>query len=950
MRRHAGLSPLLFWLALLPLPVPAAAPPVLPSEKEISEPGLGFEESRYQLGYEIYLARGNLAAAYRVAERAVREQPRDMAWRQRFAQVALWLGRSDVALQNWLEMARQTGSAEAWLQVGKMAPALADDEALLLWQRHEVEQDPRDRTQLEALMAAYERVGRPEEGLEFLAGLRRRHNDRVIYEAEARLAERTGRDELALADLDWLNSHHGPQEDWLLRAAALHYQRGDVQAASRGLAQAELAMPDTAADYWRTHAQLSLLLGDNKTALRAYGHLYAGGKFTDADLGNYAALMQVRDPAAAARLQALAFTRFGRPAPASTALAFWLRAGRYEEAEDFLRTLTPAQQALLETDPVFLEFRGRLREAQGRWQEALADYSAGLRLAPQRVSLQQAWLAQLVEHGSPVELRRLLIERSALAANSTVLQSFWAAGWSRLDEPVRALPYLKARYEAAPGHALNALAYADALSRAGRPDAARRLENTVWQARGEAMAGLPEEQNAGLEQALISLELARLPADRQRQRLQQLLREGRDSRGRVTPWLRDLVLGIAWSSEAEDSLPAAIARRLAVNAPVPPPAWSPLLMALSTYDKPALEGLLATRLDELPIYGRVEAAERLDRFDLAASLAFASAEVRQDDAEMHRRLQNRAWEDGSWADLGFQHDKQGSLTRTPLLLEWKGLLDGNDALHLRAETAGLNSDPAVLSLPVKQQQRYEFGFSHKGETFSEEIFLTTFNSLDTVTGLRGKVSAMPVSGLGTEARAGLSQIATATSGLTVGGQRDYLGGNLAWNFSGRDLLALDLEYSQFAAQGGGDLGSTLATQLNYSHRLFSGERDWVLKAGVSHTGSSNEAVLPDVLKPLLPAGVNAGPEYFVPQSFTQLSLAVAFGENAEQSYQRGWRSFWDIGLTQDVQTGTGYNYRIGVLGRVLGRDRLRIYASGADGAQGNGEVTQTVNVDYQLWY
>ena len=447
---------------------------------------------------------------------------------------------------------------------------------------------------------------------------------------------------------------------------------------------------------------------------------------------------------------------------------------------------------------------------------------------------------------------------------------------------------------------------------------------------------------------MLALELARLPADAGRQRLRTLVRQQRVATGPISPWLRDTVLAAAWASDSSDSQPADVLQRLPAKAA--PPAWSPLLQALTDQDETALSQLLAQRPDELPVYDRVEAAERLGRFDLAASLAFDTAELQPDDDEMHRRLQERVWSDAGWLDLSFQHDQQGSLTRTPRVLAGKIHLDGNTALGLRIESAGLSSDPAVLRLPVDSQQRYELGISRKDARHEAELALTAFDSLDTVPGLRGRVSSRLRAGVLAEIRGGLQQPTTLTSGLSVGGQRDFAGAGLAWAISGRDTLALDLEYSQLAAQGGGALGTTWTNALSVSHRLFSGERDWVLKTGISNTRSNTEAILPDVLKPLLPVGVNAGPDYFVPAAFTQFSLALAFGENAEQSFQRGWRSFWEAGLTQDAETGLGYAYRLGVLGRVLGRDRLRFFVSGADGAQGNGEVTQTFNADYRFWY
>ncbi|MDQ8036245.1 MAG: hypothetical protein REI12_02410, partial [Pedobacter sp.] len=314
------------------------------------------------------------------------------------------------------------------------------------------------------------------------------------------------------------------------------------------------------------------------------------------------------------------------------------------------------------------------------------------------------------------------------------------------------------------------------------------------------------------------------------------------------------------------------------------------------------------------------------------------------------RFQQRAWEDASRIDLSLQRDKQGSLTRQPLRFDLKQHVDGNHSFMFMAETAPLSSDPAFLLLPVDQQQRYELGWQHRGDNHEEALQLTQLDSLENVTGLRARASTNLPAGFSLEGRAGWRQYSNLTSGLIVGGMRDYAGFTLGWAVDGRNLLALESEYNMLSAQDGGALGKVFTNSLTYSYRLFSGERDWLVKTGVSNTSSSAETVLPTILLPLVPPGLAATPAFFVPESYTQFSLALAFGDNAEQNYQRGWRSFWDIGLTQDAQTGLGYDYRIGILGRVLGRDRLRFFISGDEGAQGNGEKTQLLNADYRLFY
>ena len=99
----------------------ALAGPAVTSLDLASEPSAPFNQERFQLGYDVYVANGNLAAAYRVAERAVRERPQDVEWRRRLAKVAQWLDKPEVALANWLAIARQTGDAAAWREVGRIA-------------------------------------------------------------------------------------------------------------------------------------------------------------------------------------------------------------------------------------------------------------------------------------------------------------------------------------------------------------------------------------------------------------------------------------------------------------------------------------------------------------------------------------------------------------------------------------------------------------------------------------------------------------------------------------------------------------------------------------------------------------------------------------------------------------------------------------------------------------
>ena len=94
-------------------------------------PGLPFDNQIYSLGYQVFLENRNLEDAWLVARSAVQQSPSDLQWRERLAQVAEWTQRSDVALENWLVIARATQKDAAWQAVLRLAPGLFDDAALI---------------------------------------------------------------------------------------------------------------------------------------------------------------------------------------------------------------------------------------------------------------------------------------------------------------------------------------------------------------------------------------------------------------------------------------------------------------------------------------------------------------------------------------------------------------------------------------------------------------------------------------------------------------------------------------------------------------------------------------------------------------------------------------------------------------------------------------------------
>lgn len=916
----------------------ALAGPAVTSLDLASEPSAPFNQERFQLGYDVYVANGNLAAAYRVAERAVRERPQDVEWRRRLAKVAQWLDKPEVALANWLAIARQTGDAAAWREVGRIAPAIADSEASLAWWQHELQRQPGNEKALQELVAAYEQAGRPDDALAALHGLPR---SRLVLETEADLAERTGRDEVAIAALTELNRRFGPNEDWLLRAAGLHLQRGQVAQADTLLQTAAPTMPGSAQRFWQLRADVAMLAGNQSGALQAYRRIEASGKATGANLASQADLVQARDPMAAARLQVQAWKADHQPAAAAAALYQWSRVQAWAPAEAFLSTLDADELVRLEQNAEFLEQRANLYLALGRAEAAGKDLRAAMALDPKNIYLRQAWGSWLVSQGEPGVLRHMLQEDRNLAARQPELWPVWGAGWNRLDAPEQALPWLQQYYRLKRDD-LSALALADTLRAANQPAQALALEQSVWARRLGGGARAPELQQDYAD-ALFRLSISQMPVDARHQALRTLIRREQGKDGRVREYVRDLVLVETWVGEASDSEPPRVGNELPTGQPLP--LWSQLGTALLVDDTDSMNKLLETP-DRLPANDRTVAAIRLGRTGQATRLASDSAEARPFDDVSDQYLQERIWRDGNRIGVGVRHEDFDSLTRDVLNLDLIHGLTEHVHLHLAHEASDLSSDVRQIRLPEDRQFWSAAGLIWQGEHLRLEGALTYLEGIDTEAGVRGEAqwNRYPWQ---VDVQGGLRQPATESAGLRVGGYKDFLQLGSSWQVTPRTSLQVQLEHALYAAQGGGDLGEADTLTLGWRHQL---EGDIALNARVVQLQSRSEPGLPASLLPVLPVGAPASAAYFVPAEFTQAGVGVAFGEAAEYGYQRRWRPFGAVSVTYDDIVDVGYEARLGVLGPVAGHDRLRFFVAGSDGAQANAAPTFTLNLDYLFFY
>jgi hypothetical protein len=380
------------------------------------------------------------------------------------------------------------------------------------------------------------------------------------------------------------------------------------------------------------------------------------------------------------------------------------------------------------------------------------------------------------------------------------------------------------------------------------------------------------------------------------------------------------------------------------------PLWAELSMLLQRGDRDRMNTLLDEMPDWLPMYDRVDAAERAGRPALAQTLTFDQLTRLPHDDALHQRLVNLSTADPAPLQAHVTSLRESPLVATETLLRAGTAVGDGLRMSVTLSERRQHSDDAALLAAVPQSDRVlALAVSGKLDRGTLMATLQRREALAGSTGLRVEAELTPSRDLRVGLAAGINQVSTDSVLLRVGGMQSGIDLNATYAFSTREYGRVDLGWRRYRAQAGAALGSGATWRLELGTRLRLEYPDLLLR-GFVMANRFNPDGRDARLATLLPAGSDPGSTRLLPEGSHTWGLLLGTGASAENSYHRAWRPFGEVGLTYNSVTGAGHQLRAGMAGSVFGQDLLRMrwqrVSSNPLAEQGSREL----GLDYHLYY
>ncbi len=846
-------------------------------------------EKLLRLSLDVMLYNRDLPHALQIAQKGLARHPSDPWWLGKSAQIALWLGKTDLAKAYYLQLYRITREANIASDLSRLVAATHDKESEIALLKAQLTNRYRPELVGKLYRAFYD-MGSLEKGAAYFKKLCRDHPDRSVAAAALRL-------EMAYAPFAEISREYrvfrrkyGTDKDLLYRYTKLLFARKAYREAFIMLDAAHSRFDASDGALWKLYADLAIVLGNSHALYAILDHIYRLAPLTDEEAHYYLRMLEKYAPQKALRF---AHSRYLEAPSARRFYTFAYEATRLKRADLLAEVLDkmplPIKKALSE-ESRYYEIEAWLYREKGAARQVIGSYQKAIRLDPHNLSLYEAYLWALIDYHRSHLLQKTLRKLRRYDRSAMTLPR--ALGYMMLGNSAAAEPFVRRLVQTTPRNWQYNLLYADLLAQKGDRTQEAFYRRRAWQlARHASRSGRSHQMDRSGWYDYLRLALRFDPIHRDR--WLQIARE-RLSRKQLV----DLYLASADPIMERSRIVALLQHQKAAHTPA-----KALRLALLQDDRERLSELLESG-KPLPTLDKIAAMQKTGDLRGARSLCFAAMQKNPENGDLLRTYTEMVTQRTRYSLIAAR-EQRGKIDMRTLKLTARPDPVSPHAPQLTVETKALRHDSKIfLTKSAALQTETEWANMH----------------LRIEAGILRKARThgfANISGSYRRGRHTLTAEATrhadddTTNDLLLHGYHDSM--QIGERYDIDTHRALSMGWSRYRYfDENGTLGTSDLLQVDYTRYLRLGYPDllWQL-FGSWQRFSDRSARLPD--------------------NYWQSGIRLSTGERMREAFHHRLRPYASATLLYNNRTETGYALRAGASGALLGHDALGLelyYSSG----------------------
>ena len=898
-------------------------------------------EKELRLMLQVFLYKGDLTNAYKVASLGVKKYKKSLYWNQKMSEVCRWSGRSAESMKYLrvvYNLKQNKNIEDELIKYGIKTYQYENIEPLVL---NRAKRNPTEEN-IDLLIEVYKNIGLPEKVIEILNSQYRKNHNKMLITKMLSLSLEIGDLELAKKYVDILELNRPYTQKDAALISRYYYVTHNMKKAYRSLLYVNNLNITKKADnikYYELLSDLAWYLQKNVIAAKASKKLIDlnSARLTDYERAMFA--YKDFNPKVATQIAKKAYKKFKLPYLFFTYANGAINKGNFKELKKFIKELEKDKNLNLLKDSYYWIIKAQLYKHYKQFDLVEKSLQYALKLSPDDFRVKLMLLSYYIDLNNAKKVKNILLK---MQENDEIKPNMYlqvASAYFYLNDPNRASYYMdKLKELKSPSVKTLSFKFLQAYlyQSQDNSEAFMKTMQEIYKELKRRMKRNPKlkKKNDFLSQYLrVAIHI--LPADKFKKRLKKAKKYLSKQN------YHDISYSFAIRHKAYEKS-RKIYKKIQNKA-----LWLKFSNSLIFDEHSSIENMLKEDLDSLAIGDVAQAAYDDGQKALSQTMAFKRLDQNQNSNNAYTQHLNFSKIRSHLLDIKIATNNRDPFLQNYININNQTYLEKGYYLYEYFDAYSNNSlDKTALFYVPSSNADIGVGLKKVFNHSYIKLDLFYYDALKNYFGLALYINDKITDTLVTNLSLGINMPSNESILLSLGGKKDFASINFIWSIMNSISLSTTYTRSKYYSQDSVYIGDGDNVKVSLSKQLRSGYPDMRLSLFYDYSNYKEDSLTKGVIDKMQLKSYAV-----LPYESYNIGLDFSYGMMNFSNYTRVWRPYFDLASSyNNVTQATTVSFNIGYGGKILNQDHLNIGFSRSEVAVGVGDISYELYLKYKFYY